>query len=1015
MNFNDYEKAYSTYAAFAETVRFILEKALLAAENLPRPQSIQCRAKGIESLRRRLAEAWKTDTETLELDRRDLAGARLIFYTNNDVDRFLASPLIRENFEIDEESTKIHHPTPENKGTRYRAVHYTVRLRADRIRLPEYARFDGLRCEIQVQTILNHSWSETSHDILYKDRLGDGYGSKAMKGIARRFEHIMDNYLIPAGFEIQRAQQEYERVLQGKELFDKDIANLLDKAQNNNERHDILSGLKDYAIPNYDDLPAAYEGLKGPLLRAVQTARGTERIPIETTYGTMEGFKVDSVTKLVLEIIRSLQYVDVIGTLQLLIDIYRDEPNDDIRQQIVNAVQNLSEYNIDAYTHVGPMLQMALVDHIAVMSDAEVGSIRPVALTVWTEAIQSDITDAKWKADAVVFSTGAVPVSDQLKDVRDKAIKALFAAYDRSKDDGEKRAALSALAAATRTPNQALYSNEFLAITLKDAIRIVEFVTERAKAESYELLQHLEHRFLYDYFRAKSLTEDPENQFGCQTEAAALMAEIFKFRDTINADDGFVRYKVLVGFESVYPGHWVKEEYYAEADEFRRGEANRYIDEITPANENDWLKLISRYAETKSDDLATFPVFGNFIRKLAEHKPEVADRFLVKASDDLRNFLPGFLNGLALSGRRDIYERILESELKSGRGLAGVARHLRYSDLKNPDFAARVLKHAIDKGDAMAVIDCLMLALEHFGTEKVADADMFLRDALTFLNDRKDSRWVSEAWFLQKATKFYEELTPERMAQVLQNLSYLREVDHRVERILVRLAERHPEAVWDYFGARLAKTTADAEDEERFEAVPFQLHGLEKELSKHPQLAISKGLSWFARDRKQFQFGGGRLLSSAFPNCAPEFAAVLGELVKEGGDTEVDFVLAILWNYRGEHSTHVVLKEIVSRFSNDPRKISGVRASFDSTGMVSGEFGIAEAWRAKKESLTEWLSDERPVVRAFAEKHIAELNRMIASEQRRAEAEREMRNRSYDQNGDEPVDHAANNKDEHGK
>ena len=521
MNLNDYEKKYfSIYEAFAETVRFILEKALLAAENLPRPQSVQCRAKGIESLRRRLAEAGKLDTQTLELDRRDLAGARLIFYTNNDVDRFLASPLIRENFEIEEDSTKIHHPTPENKGARYRAVHYTVRLREDRIRLPEYARFAGLRCEIQVQTILNHAWSETSHDILYKDKLGDGYGGKAMKGIARRFERIMDKYLIPAGFEIQKAQQEYERVLQGKELFDRDIANLLDNAQNNNERYEILSGLRDYAIPNYDDLPAAYEGLKGPLLRAVKAARGTEPVPIETTYGNMEGFKADAVTKLVVEIVESLRYVDVIGTLQLLIDIYRDEPNDDIRRQIVNAVKNLSEYNIDAYNQVGPMLQMALVDHLAGMSDAEVDSIRPIALTVWTEAIQSDITGATWKADSVVLSTGAVPVSDQLREVRDKAIKALFAAYDRSTDDAQKRAVLSALDAATRTPNQAQYSNELLATTLKDATRIVDFVTERAKATSYELLQHLEHRFLYDYFRAKGLTEDPENRFGCQAEAA---------------------------------------------------------------------------------------------------------------------------------------------------------------------------------------------------------------------------------------------------------------------------------------------------------------------------------------------------------------------------------------------------------------------------------------------------------------------------------------------------------------
>jgi len=999
VNINDYETKYlATYEAFAETVRFILEKALLAAEDLPRPQSVQCRAKGIKSLRRRLAEAHNLDTQSLELDRRDLAAARLIFYTNNDVERFLASPLIRDNFEIEEDSTKIHHPTPENNGKQYRADHYTVRLGEDRIRLPEYARFAGLRCEIQVQTILNHAWSETSHDILYKDELGDGYGGKAMKGIERRFKRIMDEYLIPAGFEMQKAQQEYERVLHGKELFDKDIVKLLDNAQNNNERYEILSGLKDYAIPHYDDLPAAYHGLKGPLLRAVKAARATEPVPIETTYGNMEGFKANAVTKLVVEIVGSLRNADVTGTLQLLIDIYRDEPNYNIRQQIVNAVKNLSEYNIDAYNHVGPMLQMALIDHLAGMSNAEVDSIRPIALTVWTEAIQSDITGAKWKADSVILSTGAVPASDQLREVRDKAIKALFAAYDRSTDDAQKRAVLSALDAATRTPNQAQFSNELLAITVKDATRIVDFVTERAKTESYELLQHLEHRFLFEYFRAKGLTEDPENRFGCQAEAAALVAEIFKFRDTINADNRFVRYKVLVGFESVYPDHWTEKEFdYRGADEYRCGEANRYIDEINAVNENDWFDLIWRCAETKSNDLATFPVFGNFISKLAERKPEVADRFLAKASDDLRSFLSGFLNGLALSGRSDIYERTLESEFESARNLTAVVRHLRYSDVKKPEFAARLLKRAIEEDESITVIECLLFALEHYGTEKIADIDIYLRDALTFLNDRKDPRWVSGAWFLEKATKFYEELNPERTAQVLDNLINLRQVDYQAERILVRLAERHLEAVWDYFSARLAKEADEGEDEEHFEAVPFQFHDLENELSKDPKLAISNGLSWFAQDQRQFQFRGGRLLSSAFPDCSPEFAAALAELVKAGGDTEADFALAILQNYRGETTTYVVLKEIVSMFPDDVRKMAGVRGSVDNTGVVSGELGFVEAWRAKKESLMEWLADERPAVKAFSEKHIAELELMIASEQRRAEAEREMRKRSYDE------------------
>jgi hypothetical protein len=90
VNLNDYEtKNFSIYQSFAETVRLILEKALLAGGETPLPQSIQCRAKGIDSLRRRLGETGKLDTEILERER------------------------------------------------------HTVGLREDRTALPEYARFAG--------------------------------------------------------------------------------------------------------------------------------------------------------------------------------------------------------------------------------------------------------------------------------------------------------------------------------------------------------------------------------------------------------------------------------------------------------------------------------------------------------------------------------------------------------------------------------------------------------------------------------------------------------------------------------------------------------------------------------------------------------------------------------------------------------------------------------------------------------------------------------------------------------
>lgn len=209
----------------------------------------------------------------------------------------------------------------------------------------------------------------------------------------------------------------------------------------------------------------------------------------------------------------------------------------------------------------------------------------------------------------------------------------------------------------------------------------------------------------------------------------------------------------------------------------------------------------------------------------------------------------------------------------------------------------------------------------------------------------------------------------------------------------VRIRETEQQRLDDVMTTRLSRKSENG-DEEQVEVVPFEFQGLEAVFAKDPELAISKGLEWFAQDQAEFQFRGGSLLGRAFPTCTPEFAAALAEVVKAGGDTEADFSLAILQNYLGSTAADGILKEVVSRFPHDTRKMDEVRTSINSTGMVSGEFGLAEAWRVKKESLTRWLTDERQAVKAFAEQHIGELDRMIVSERRRVEADREMRERT---------------------
>lgn len=219
--------------------------------------------------------------------------------------------------------------------------------------------------------------------------------------------------------------------------------------------------------------------------------------------------------------------------------------------------------------------------------------------------------------------------------------------------------------------------------------------------------------------------------------------------------------------------------------------------------------------------------------------------------------------------------------------------------------------------------------------------------------------------------------------------------EDRAGLVFVRIRETERQRLHELVTDRLVRA-ADTGDKAQGELVPFEFQGLEAVFSKDPALAIKKGLAWFAQDGAEFRFRGGSLLGRAFPTCTPEFAAALGELVKAGDDRETEFALALLDNYLGSTSIDGVLKEIVSRFSHDDRIMGGVRTLINSPGpgTPSGEFGLANAWQVKKESLAHWLTDERQAVKSFAEQHIAELDRMIAAERHRVDVERDRRERS---------------------
>jgi putative GTP pyrophosphokinase len=96
----------------------------------------------------------------------DLSGVRVITYLQEQVDSI--SNLIRQMFEIDQNNSHDRSADLGHDRIGYRSTHFVCTLGAKRDVLPEWESLGSLPFEIQVRTVLQHSWAELAHDGSFK-------------------------------------------------------------------------------------------------------------------------------------------------------------------------------------------------------------------------------------------------------------------------------------------------------------------------------------------------------------------------------------------------------------------------------------------------------------------------------------------------------------------------------------------------------------------------------------------------------------------------------------------------------------------------------------------------------------------------------------------------------------------------------------------------------------------------------------------------------------------------------
>jgi len=157
---DEYKQNKFLYDEFALRIQSLLSD-ILEKENIPY-HKIETRAKTVSSLEGKIDRKGKYNNLS---EIKDLVGSRIILFYSEDIDA--TREVIEREFVSDLSNFSDKRDKKYNEFG-YTSLHLVLRLNRKRANLPEYSNYSNIDFELQIRTMLQHTWAEIEHDLGYK-------------------------------------------------------------------------------------------------------------------------------------------------------------------------------------------------------------------------------------------------------------------------------------------------------------------------------------------------------------------------------------------------------------------------------------------------------------------------------------------------------------------------------------------------------------------------------------------------------------------------------------------------------------------------------------------------------------------------------------------------------------------------------------------------------------------------------------------------------------------------------
>lgn len=968
----EYREKYELYSDFCSKVAAILDQVV--KDNNYKYQIITHRAKKLASASMRFQSK---DSGNLS-DLKDLAGCRVIFYLESDINKFIGN--IYDTFGRD---NIVDHDNKINKDG-YNAVHIVIKLGEDRLVHAEYRRYKDLICEIQLTTVLHHAWSEMEHDLVYKptEEL-TVFDSKAFDAIREGFKKTMLNHIQPAMRDFEYLFQEYKKLNEGYGVFNLDFLNRIETAKSLNELQDDLKLLEQYVHEFGDKTPRELP-LIVLLKEIIDKAKIFKPEPIRSALGNFRGATYEDIVVIILSILDTMRYWYTEDVCDICFNILKHEKNKQILDKTISVLNHLSKYDTRILNSVGryhPQEQVLKFLPTVILqknsvTKTTIASMLKEVLTLSFHGVNS--SDYK----TITFQPTFLTATPKLKNIRQQAYNLLQDLYVNTKDLKEKLGIIKVF-------EYSLWKDDYGEIKdpedinkliKRDAKNIIAFYATLIKNEPSEIIYVIEKHLM--------LLQRNLNQKIPQTE---------ELLSTISSNVDYQFFKIFVGYDTDF----YFDANFEKAKLYRDTKINEFLADVSRKTLRKWkvtLKKVTKNYEHSGQ--GTYQYFNFFLFELAKQKPEIA--ILLIGERHLKPFLIHLVAGIWKSKNKVLAKTLLDKWCDSYKNFIVCATIFDYVEEIDVNLFKKTVTKAIEKKN-IAALNALISAICRNETPEPWQKAIFFK-IIRFLTELGETSWTNHVWF--RKSSIIKNLTKLESKILLQNLILRDNISHETEEILKSVATKYPKEFINFLLERVHKSAKIKNRLDRFsqyDAIPHRLYNIKEPLQKNADIVIPELLRWYSMgtaktDQWLYRWEASHLLKDVFPNSDPRLEKELIKLIRAGGKEAMIVVDEFISRFEGQEFLWKLVEELVKTFKESSKYTEIKRKLFgylSQTGVVVGEYGFVEAFKNKKIALTTLKDAANNDYLKFLNEYESHLDKQIVAYEKMADDEIDKRKREY--------------------